>query len=483
MKIICDACGTRYSLPDDKVAAGRTFKIRCKRCSNVIVVRGAEVAVAVDPLAPPPASPPDPDALWYVVIDQEQVGPLTVDELAAHVAAGRVGADSYVWREGLADWQPVSLIAELAGLGLAAAPVVEDAEAPLAPPAAALRGERNESSVLFTLGNLAQLAAPAKLVAGPGGPVEEGSGLIDIRSMASAYHGDRGTPRPAAGATIGSIDDLPVFAASAFVEPAVLIPSRRPAARTPLVPVLVALVVGLAVAATVMVVLLVRQDPAPPPVAAPEARAAMPAPGPEAPRSDATAMVGSGSGSAAVPGSGSGSAAEAPPPPPPAPIKERSVRPATPRERERDRERERERVAVPDPVPGSRTPPRPRETCDQITCVANDYKGDCCAPFRPTGERMPPVDSRAGLPETLELGAVRNGMASVRARIIACGSRSSVKGEVRVAIKVDADGRVSSTTVKATPDPVLGTCVEAAIKKATFARTQKGGGFTYPWKF
>ena len=40
MKIVCEACQAKYSIADDKVR-GKVFKIRCKKCSHVIVVRGA----------------------------------------------------------------------------------------------------------------------------------------------------------------------------------------------------------------------------------------------------------------------------------------------------------------------------------------------------------------------------------------------------------------------------------------------------------
>ena len=39
MKIICDTCGAKYSIADEKVR-GKVFKIRCKKCSEIIVVRG-----------------------------------------------------------------------------------------------------------------------------------------------------------------------------------------------------------------------------------------------------------------------------------------------------------------------------------------------------------------------------------------------------------------------------------------------------------
>ncbi|HEX2660455.1 MAG TPA: zinc-ribbon domain-containing protein, partial [Polyangia bacterium] len=39
MKIVCDSCSTKYSISDDKVR-GKVFKIRCKKCSHIIVVKG-----------------------------------------------------------------------------------------------------------------------------------------------------------------------------------------------------------------------------------------------------------------------------------------------------------------------------------------------------------------------------------------------------------------------------------------------------------
>src|SRR5512139_3941106 len=96
MKIVCDACQAKYSISDDKVQ-GKVFKIRCKKCSNIIVVRGGggAGAGAAEP-APQPAAesprvydygydgggaPAGDEAVWHVVINQDQVGPMTVAEV------------------------------------------------------------------------------------------------------------------------------------------------------------------------------------------------------------------------------------------------------------------------------------------------------------------------------------------------------------------------------------------------------------------
>ena len=39
MRIICENCSTKYSIADEKVR-GKVFKIRCKKCGHIIVVKG-----------------------------------------------------------------------------------------------------------------------------------------------------------------------------------------------------------------------------------------------------------------------------------------------------------------------------------------------------------------------------------------------------------------------------------------------------------
>jgi predicted Zn finger-like uncharacterized protein len=77
MKIVCEACQAKYSIADEKVR-GKVFKIRCKKCSHVIVVRGTgEAGGASGEFASSPSSAPDLalDAGWHIVVEGEQVGP------------------------------------------------------------------------------------------------------------------------------------------------------------------------------------------------------------------------------------------------------------------------------------------------------------------------------------------------------------------------------------------------------------------------
>src|SRR5947209_464507 len=93
MKFVCDSCGTKYSIADERVR-GRVLKIRCKTCDHVITVReertypdypevpagDSEHTVVTSSMHQPAISAPAPGPLlpdeWYVSFDGEQEGPL-----------------------------------------------------------------------------------------------------------------------------------------------------------------------------------------------------------------------------------------------------------------------------------------------------------------------------------------------------------------------------------------------------------------------
>src|SRR3954454_23033677 len=129
MKIVCDACQAKYSISDDKVQ-GKVFKIRCKKCSNIIVVRGGAGAAEAAP-APQEKdtrvydygydgggaeAPAGDDAVWHLVINQDQVGPLTAGEVQQKFASGEVDGETFTWREGFADWLPLAQVDVFAAL-------------------------------------------------------------------------------------------------------------------------------------------------------------------------------------------------------------------------------------------------------------------------------------------------------------------------------------------------------------------------------
>ena len=164
MKIVCDNCATKYSIADEKVR-GKVFKIRCKKCSHIIVVKGVEGEVAVDSGAAPAADvaaeePAPVGDGWHVVVNGEQVGPLSPAEVRAKFAGGEIDAETFAWKEGFGDWQRLASIDDFSDLASA-------------PPAADMT-RRTGSDDLFGSGNDAT-SASNDLFGGPGADLFAGS--------------------------------------------------------------------------------------------------------------------------------------------------------------------------------------------------------------------------------------------------------------------------------------------------------------------
>lgn len=55
------------------------------------------------------------DRKWYYLQENEQVGPVSREDLMRLLQEGTLAPDVFVWSEGLAQWQPASAIPELGG--------------------------------------------------------------------------------------------------------------------------------------------------------------------------------------------------------------------------------------------------------------------------------------------------------------------------------------------------------------------------------
>lgn len=174
VKFLCDSCKAKYQIADEKVA-GKTVRMKCRKCGHQIEVRAAVTETSVAsalpratnaPLAPqaprrsgglatslsatkpraPSAGapgalagafqrnvqeasasvPPSADrpsnidlsvtSDWYVAINGVPVGPVRVSELRRKAAAGAITDDSLCWQEGLEEWRPIGSVPELAAL-------------------------------------------------------------------------------------------------------------------------------------------------------------------------------------------------------------------------------------------------------------------------------------------------------------------------------------------------------------------------------
>jgi predicted Zn finger-like uncharacterized protein len=578
MKIVCDACGAKYSIADEKVA-GKVFKIRCKKCSNIIVVRGnaGEQAAA----APAEEAPPNKDTKvfdyagydspqeamaaaadgeWHLVIDQEQVGPMTAAEVRQRFAAGEVDAESYIWKEGFGDWERIPDVPEFADLEGGAAPAADgglfggvdaaDAAGQSNPSdlfggdagggggadlfgdagasggsdlfggggsvgentgevemgadaEAQLKGQRNENSVLFSLGNLAALAsdspkpaasAPISSGGGGGGGISntggtEGSGLIDIRSMASVYLADK-KPAGVGAMPAGSADDLPVFSQSAFESASpVLLPTHGGGTDKKLLYTLIGVIAALGLAAVILVVIVLKggdEDKTEPVAAADVAEGDSDEAGADTetdPGSD-TDPVGDDTDTedpAKVATDDPPTTAEPATAIPTAATKT----PKTPTNTKTPKNPKTPRVREPKPPKPPKEPVEAKGgSCDEVTCLVDPGKA-CCKKYNKGGSTSSSSSSsskNSSLPEKPTRGDITSGIGKVRGRVNSCGDKHGGSGTVKVKMKIGGSGKVQSAQASG-GGSALRSCVVSAVKRAKFKKTQKGMTVTYPFVF
>lgn len=78
------------------------------------LARGEEPAPAEDGEAAPPVSAAAGDRLeWYLAVDDQQLGPLSLSDVAQRFERGEIHSDTLAWKTGLADWAPLLEVPEL----------------------------------------------------------------------------------------------------------------------------------------------------------------------------------------------------------------------------------------------------------------------------------------------------------------------------------------------------------------------------------
>ena len=107
----------------------------------------------------------------------------------------------------------------------------------------------------------------------------------------------------------------------------------------------------------------------------------------------------------------------------------------------------------------------------------------CAAlPLSSWSQSKPLAQPRA-VPAELSQADISRGVAGIKSRIDACAAKSQAQGTVTVSVKVTGSGAVDEVKVKSSPDPALAVCVAAAVQKAAFSPTMKGGTFPYSFRF
>jgi predicted Zn finger-like uncharacterized protein len=122
MKISCQSCQAKYTIADEKVL-GKIVKIRCKKCGATIVINGNESGAqtststsGAEAQAFDYAGGAGAGEQWTVNVADGDQRTMTQDEIVGAYRSGIVTDDTYLWKDGMADWLPVREVPELYAL-------------------------------------------------------------------------------------------------------------------------------------------------------------------------------------------------------------------------------------------------------------------------------------------------------------------------------------------------------------------------------
>ncbi len=292
MKFLCDNCKAKYQIADEKVA-GKTVRMKCRKCGHQIEVRAAVTETSVS-MAPPtgepqrPAPPrpggglatslsaakprpaahgrdagglagafqrsvqdPPPQTVpypagddvnvneeWYAAINGVPVGPIRISELRRKAAAGAVTEDSLVWQEGLEEWRAVRTIPDLAAIvreamGGGRQSVAPPAEVrPTRPPVPSRPGPPPASRP----SEPSRPVAPARSNVVPLQPRLSAAATMEIMEIEEVPLTSPLATGPHAAALAPALTPAPAPAPNPFAVPAPLAPTPAPLAPAPLAP-------------------------------------------------------------------------------------------------------------------------------------------------------------------------------------------------------------------------------------------------------
>jgi hypothetical protein len=112
MRVTCERCLRRYDVPDATVK-GRKIRARCK-CGARVVVQDEERAAKSLAAGSQTTGSIQRPVRWFVDITSWEPIAMDMRQLVRAFDAGRVDADTLVWRKGMPDWRRLRDISELA---------------------------------------------------------------------------------------------------------------------------------------------------------------------------------------------------------------------------------------------------------------------------------------------------------------------------------------------------------------------------------
>jgi predicted Zn finger-like uncharacterized protein len=143
MKVTCQSCQAKYTIADEKVR-GKVAKIRCKKCGTTIIVNGTDSAGGV---VTEHSQQSGSDEQWSVLVADGDQRTVTSTQVLELYTSGTISLETPAWKDGMADWLPISQIDALRSVlehgpapgmpadhGLALASLLPDASPAVASP-------------------------------------------------------------------------------------------------------------------------------------------------------------------------------------------------------------------------------------------------------------------------------------------------------------------------------------------------------------
>lgn len=165
MKISCQNCSSKYTVSDEKVQ-GKTVKLKCKKCGATILVNsGGATTVAngagvADHVSASSDVASAEGTSYLVNVAEGDQRTMTVPDLVAAYQAQVVTADTYVWADGMGDWQPLGQVDVIVAALSGGAPAAS-AHVPSSPPAAMTPAPPASASDMASAASMAASARPA----------------------------------------------------------------------------------------------------------------------------------------------------------------------------------------------------------------------------------------------------------------------------------------------------------------------------------
>jgi predicted Zn finger-like uncharacterized protein len=209
MKITCQTCQSKYTVSDEKVQ-GKTVKIKCRKCGATILVNssgattspaGAADAVSISTTAG------ELGVSFLVNVAEGDQRTMSLPEVVDAYNASVVTADTYVWSDGMGDWQPLGQVESIvAALNSGGAPTATPEPAAYAAPEPAPYAPPQAAPYAAAAAAPQPAAEPAPRAAarrdsGRRGPDLFGGGMggEEVATSSPAFNGRAPSPMAASG--------------------------------------------------------------------------------------------------------------------------------------------------------------------------------------------------------------------------------------------------------------------------------------------